>query len=50
MRVIGGPQFPVDRYYSAALVDLIKGMLTVDPKQRPTVHQCLARVQQLLKQ
>merc|ERR1712224_454058 len=28
LRVIGGPQFPTDRHYSAGLVDLIQAMLT----------------------
>lgn len=49
LRVIGGPQFPTQRDYSPAFIGLIDEMLTVDPKKRPTVHQVLAKVQQLLK-
>ena len=49
LRVIGGPQFPSKREFSPGFIDLIQAMLAVDPKQRPTVHQCLAKVQQLLK-
>lgn len=49
LRVIGGPQFPTTRFYSPAFIDLIQAMLAVDPKKRPTVHQCLAKVGQLLK-
>ena len=49
LRVIGGPQFPTQRDYSPAFIDLIQAMLTVDPKKRPTVHQVLAKVQQLRK-
>jgi len=48
LRVIGGPQFPTDKFYSDAFIDLIKWMLTVDPAKRPTVHQVLARVQKAL--
>lgn len=48
LRVIGGPQFPSKCDYSDAFIDLIQAMLAVDPKRRPTVHQVLARVQQLL--
>ena len=49
LRVIGGPQFPTQRGYSAGFVDLIQSMLTVDPKTRPNVDECLAKVEQLLK-
>ena len=49
LRVIGGPQFPSTRVYSDSFVEFIQAMLTVDPKKRPTVHQCLAKVGQLLK-
>jgi len=49
LRVIGGAQFPTDKHYSDAFIDLITWMLTVEPKQRPTVHQVLAKLAQLLK-
>ena len=49
LRVIGGPQFPAQRGYSPAFIELIQAMLSVEPKERPTVHQCLAKVNQLLK-
>ena len=48
LRVIGGAQFPTDRFYSDRFVELIQSMLTVDPKKRPTVHQVLAKVQTAL--
>ena len=44
LRVIGGAQFPAEPYYSAAFVELIQWMLTIDPSKRPTVHQVLAKV------
>eukprot|EP00322_Chrysochromulina_rotalis_P002584 CAMPEP_0115834128 /NCGR_PEP_ID=MMETSP0287-20121206/3525_1 /TAXON_ID=412157 /ORGANISM="Chrysochromulina rotalis, Strain UIO044" /LENGTH=290 /DNA_ID=CAMNT_0003287557 /DNA_START=85 /DNA_END=957 /DNA_ORIENTATION=+ len=49
LRVIGGPQFPTITEYSTQFIELIKWMLTVDPKQRPTVHQVLSKVNQMLK-
>lgn len=48
LRVIGGPQFPQDPFYSAGFVELIQWMLTIDPVKRPTVHQVLAKVNGLL--
>lgn len=48
VRVIGGAQFPTDRFYSDAFVELIQWMLTVDPMKRPTVHQVLSKVQKAL--
>ena len=47
LRVIGGAQFPTDTYYSSGFIELIKWMLTVDPRVRPNVHQVLTKVQQL---
>jgi len=48
LRVIGGPQFPTDRFYSDGFIELIQWMLAVDPAKRPTVHQVLAKVQHAL--
>ena len=48
LRVIGGAQFPTDRFYSPAFIDLIQSMLTIDPAKRPPVHQVLAKVQHAL--
>ena len=48
LRVIGGAQFPQDRFYSDSFIELIQWQLTVDPAKRPTVHQVLARVQKCL--
>jgi len=49
LRVIGGAQFPTDSEYSAEFRQLIEWQLTVDPQQRPSVHQVAARVSQLLE-
>ena len=49
LRVIGGPQFPADAFYSPPFVELIQWMLTIDPAKRPTVHQVLAKVGALLE-
>jgi len=49
LRVIGGAQFPTEHDYSAEFVQLIEWQLTVDPQQRPSVHQVAARVSQLLE-
>jgi serine/threonine kinase 16 len=37
-----------DRYYSSELKDLITYMFVVEPKQRPDIHQVIARVDSLL--
>ena len=47
LRVIGGPQFPTERGYSDAFVALIQWMLTIDPAERPTVHQVLGKLRQM---
>ena len=48
LRVIGGAQFPTKCEYSAEFIQLIQWQLTVDPKKRPTVHQVLSKVKQML--
>ena len=35
--------------YSEAFIELIEWQLTVDPKKRPTVHQVISKVKQMLK-
>jgi serine/threonine kinase 16 len=49
LRVIGGAQFPTSCEYSDDFIKLIVWMLTIDPQQRPTVHQVLSKVAQLLE-
>lgn len=48
LRVIGGAQYPKDHPYSAGFIELIDWQLTLDPKKRPTVHQVISKVKQML--
>jgi len=49
LRVIGGAQYPKTHEYSEEFIALIEWQLAVDPKKRPTVHQTISKVKQMLK-
>ena len=48
LAVIGGPKFPAKSEYSDDFRKLIVWQLEVDPMKRPTVHQVIAKVQQMI--